>query len=94
LQFSSLSTPVIPLPGKNKCHENPVFPVNHSCNNKLSCKGEQELEGATTVLYNVDKDGDQIPHEDQTQKEDKLPTKRARRLPTTRQTDFYGWTST
>jgi hypothetical protein len=53
-----------------------------------SWKGEQELEGAATVLYNVDKDGDQIPHEVQAQKEDKLPTKRARRLPTTRHTDF------
>jgi len=41
----------------------------------------------------VDKDGDQILHEeqanrDQEQKEDKLPSKRARRLPTTRHNDF------
>jgi hypothetical protein len=53
-----------------------------------SWKGEQELEGATTVLYNVDKDGDQISHEDQAEKEDKLATKWARRLPTKRHTDF------
>ena len=41
----------------------------------------------------MDKDGDQIIHEeqatrDQEQKEDKLPSKQARRLPTTRHDDF------
>ena len=50
---------------------------------------EQKLAGANTVSSNVDKDGDQIIHEeqakrDQEQKEDKLPSKRARRLQTTR----------
>ena len=43
--------------------------------------------------HNVDKDGDQIIHEEQTnrdqkQKEDKLPSKQARRLPTTGHDDF------
>ena len=56
-------------------------------------KEEQELEGANTVSSDVDKDGDQILHEeqanrDQEQKEDKLPSKRPRRLPTTRHDDF------
>ena len=56
-------------------------------------KEEQELEGANTVSSDVDKDGDQILHKeqanrDQEQKEDKLPSKRPRRLPTTRHDDF------
>lgn len=47
------------------------------------------MKGANTVGNNVDKDGDQIIHEKQTnreqeQKEDKLPFKQATRLPTTR----------
>jgi len=55
----------------------------------MSWKEGQELEGANTGSSNVDKDGDQIIHEeqatrDQEQKEDKLPSKRAMRLPTTR----------
>ena len=37
----------------------------------------------------MDKGDDQVPHEDQEHKEDNLPTKRARRLPTTRHTDFF-----
>jgi hypothetical protein len=54
---------------------------------------EPKLEGANTVSNNVDKDGGQVIHEeqanrDQEQKEDKLPSKRARRLPTTRHDDF------
>ena len=60
---------------------------------KMSWKEEQELEGANTESSNVDKDGDQIIHEeqanrDQEQKEDKLPSKRARRLPTRTYDDF------
>jgi hypothetical protein len=54
---------------------NEIFKLQKKDPIKMSWKGEQEPEGATTVLYNVDKDGDQIPHEDQEQKEDKLPTK-------------------
>jgi hypothetical protein len=54
----------------------------------MTMKGEQEMEGTTTVPCNVDIDDDQRPHEDQAQKEEKLPTKQARRLPTTRHTDF------
>jgi hypothetical protein len=55
----------------------------------MSWKEEQKLEGANTVINNVDKDGGQIIHEEQTdrdqeQKEDKLPSKRARRLLTIR----------
>jgi hypothetical protein len=33
LRFSPPSIPIIPLPGKNKYHENPVLPVNNSCDN-------------------------------------------------------------
>ena len=55
----------------------------------MSWKEEQEPEGASTVLNKVDKGDNQIPHEDQEHKEDNLPTKRARRLPTTRHTDFF-----
>ena len=60
---------------------------------KMSWKEEKKLEGANTVSNNVDKHGDQIIHEeqanrDQEQKEDKLPSKRARRLPTARHDDF------
>jgi len=59
----------------------------------MSWKEEQKLEGANTVSNNVDKDDDQIIHEeqanrDQEQKEDKLPSKRPRRLPTTRHEDL------
>ena len=59
----------------------------------MSWKDEQKLEGANTVNNNVDKEGDLIIHEeqanrDQEQKEDKLPLKRTRRLPTTRHDDF------
>ena len=55
----------------------------------MSWKEEQNLEGANTVSSNVDKDSDQILHEeqanrDQEEKEDKLPSKQARTLPTTR----------
>jgi len=57
---------------------------------KMSWK-EQELEGANTVSSNVDKD-DQIIHEEQAnrprKKGRKLPSKRTRRLPTTRHDDF------
>ena len=47
------------------------------------------MKGDNTVSNNVDKDSDQIIHEEQAnreqeQKEDKLPSKQARRLPTTR----------
>jgi hypothetical protein len=60
----------------------------------MSWKEEQKLEGANTVSNNVDKDGDQIINEeqanrDQEQKEDKLPSKRARRLRATRHVDFF-----
>jgi hypothetical protein len=60
----------------------------------MSWKEEQKLEGANTVSNNVDKDGDQIINEeqanrDQEQKEDKLPSKRARRLRTTRHVAFF-----
>ena len=48
---------------------------------------------ATTVLSNVDKDGNQILHEDEEQKVENLPTKRTRRLPTTRHMDFL-WLDT
>jgi hypothetical protein len=46
----------------------------------MSWKEEQKLEGVNIVSNNVDKDGDQITHEeqaktDQEQKEDKLPSK-------------------
>ena len=46
---------------------------------KMSWKEEQKLEGVNIVSNNVDKDGDQITHEeqaktDQEQKEDKLPS--------------------
>ena len=56
---------------------------------KMSWKDEQNLEGANTVNNNVDKDDDLIIHEqqanrDQEQKDDKLLSKQARRLPTTR----------
>ena len=47
---------------------------------KMSWKEEQKLEGANTVSNTVNKDCDQIIHEeqanrDQEQKEDKLPSK-------------------
>jgi ATP phosphoribosyltransferase len=61
---------------------------------KMSCK-EQKLEGANTVSNNVDKDDDQIIHEKQAnrdqEKKGKLSSKRARRLPTTRNDDFFLW---
>ena len=43
LQSSSLSTPLIPLPEKSKCYENPVFPANNSCdNNTMICVAQEE----------------------------------------------------
>jgi len=65
-----------------------VFKLQEKDPIKMSWKEEQEPEGATTVLNKVDKGDDQVPHEDQEHKEDNLSTKRARRLPTTRHTDF------
>jgi len=64
----------------------------------MSWKEEQKLEGVNIVSNNVDKDGDQITHEeqaktDQEQKEDKLPSEWARRLPTTRHDNFL-WLDT
>jgi len=60
---------------------------------KMSWKDKQNLEGANTVNNNIDKDDDLIIHKEQAnrdeeQKDDKLPSKRARRLPTTRHDDF------
>jgi len=50
LQFSSLSTSIIPLPEKNKSLENPVFPANNSCdNNTRICVAQ----GDTTVCQEV-----------------------------------------
>ena len=50
MQFSSLSTSIIPLPEKNKSLENPVFPANNSCdNNTRIC----EAQGDTTVCQEV-----------------------------------------
>jgi hypothetical protein len=51
--------------------------------------GWKEEQKANAISNNVDKDGGQIIHEEQGirnqgQKEDKLPSKRARRLPITR----------
>jgi hypothetical protein len=59
----------------------------------LNWKKEQKFEGVNTVSNILDKDRGQITHEeqairDQEQKEDKLPSKRARKLPTTRHDDF------
>ena len=59
----------------------------------MNCKEEQKLEGANTVSNYVDKDGGQIIHEEHTnrdheQKEDKLLSKRVRRVPNTRHADF------
>ena len=56
-------------------------------------KGEQEKERTTEVPYKEDVDDDPIPQEDQAKKEDALPAKRTRRLPTTRHTDFL-WLDT
>jgi hypothetical protein len=60
---------------------------------RMSWKTEQNLEGANTVNDNMDKEGDLIIYEEQSnrhqdQKEDKLPTKRERRPPMTRHGDF------
>ena len=70
-----------------------IFKLQKKDPMKMSWKEEQKLEGVNTVSNNVDKDNDQIIREeqanrDQEQKEDKLPSKRARRLPTTRHDDF------
>jgi hypothetical protein len=59
----------------------------------MSWKDEQNMEGTNNVNNDVHKDDDRIIHEeqanrDQKQKDDKLPSKRARRLPTTRHDDF------
>jgi hypothetical protein len=56
----------------------------------MSRKEEQK---ANTISSGVEVDGGQIIHEEQATrnqepKEDKLPSKRARRLPTTRHGDF------
>jgi hypothetical protein len=54
LRFSSLSTPIIPLPEKNKCHENPVFPANNSCdNNTRICVAQDEVTVCQEVNLNV-----------------------------------------
>jgi len=54
LQFSSLSTPPIPLPEKNKCYENPVFPANNSCdNNMMICVAQEETTVYQEVHFNV-----------------------------------------
>jgi len=43
LQFSSLSTPPIPLAEKNKCYENPTFPASNSCDiNTMICIAQEE----------------------------------------------------
>jgi len=61
----------------------------------MNWKEEQKLEGTNTESNNVDKDGGQVIHEeqanrDQEEKKDKLPTKRARKLPNKIHGDFYG----
>ena len=56
-------------------------------------KGEQEKERTTEVPYKEDVDDDPILQEDQAKKEDALPAKRTRRIPTTRHTDFL-WLDT
>ena len=55
---------------------------------KMSWKEEHELEEPATVPNKADKGDDQLPYENQEHKEDNLPTKRSRRLPTTRHADF------
>ena len=54
LQFSSLSTPIIPLPEKNKSLENPVFPTNNSCDNNLRiCVAQGDTTLCQEVKLNV-----------------------------------------
>jgi hypothetical protein len=70
-----------------------IFKLQKKYPVKMSWKEGQKLKGVNTVSSNEDKDGDQIIHEeqstsDQGQKEDNLPSKRARRLPTTKHDDF------
>jgi hypothetical protein len=66
----------------------------------MSWKEDQKLEVSNTVSNNVGKDGDQLIHEEQTnrdqvKKEDKLPSKQTSRQPTARYDDFfYDCTST
>jgi len=61
----------------------------------MNWKEEQKLEGTNTESNNVDKDGGQVIHEEQAnrnqeEKKDKLHTKRARKLPNKSHGDFYG----
>jgi len=75
------------------CSIKEIFKLQKKDSIKMGWREEQELEGANTVSNNVDKDGDQIIHKEQAnrdpkQKEDKLPSKQARRLPTIRHDDF------
>jgi len=46
----ALSTPIIPLPEKNKSLENPVFPANNSCDINT---GIGVAQGDTTVCQEV-----------------------------------------
>jgi len=70
-----------------------IFKLQNKDPIKRGWKEEQKLEGANTVSNNMDKYDDQVIHKeqasrDQEQKEDKLPPKPARRLPTKRHDDF------
>jgi hypothetical protein len=45
---------IIPLPEKNKCVENPVFPANNSCdNNTTICAAQDEVTVCQEVNLNV-----------------------------------------
>jgi hypothetical protein len=51
LRFSSPSKPIIPLPEKNKCLENPVSPTNNSCdNNTMICAAQDVTIGQEVNL--------------------------------------------
>jgi len=53
-QFSSLSTPIIPLPEKNKSLENPVFPANNSCDNNMRiCVAQSDTTACHEVNLSV-----------------------------------------
>ena len=93
LQTNSRTTPIIPLPEKINCIKNPHFPTSQNSKNTTTMKGEQEKERTTEVPYKEDVDDDPILQEDQAKKEDALPAKRTRRIPTTRHTDFL-WLDT